>query len=404
MKTIDIIKPNIYDSFQCKGTACRKTCCAGWKITVSKSEYQDLKNKLKHVGTTILERFPQQDRSTTIYGQFVLEAEKGCPLQSGEGLCGLQISYGPEALPNVCAFFPRQGIRCGDEMHLSLTPACEKVLELLLEEDRPLEFVRQKDPLPPMPVLYLSGDKARKIWNYYVQLQEFCILLLQAREVSMDHKMVILGMGLKQIDTYYQNGELHKISGYIDRYLTMLGDSDDVTEGLHSEGVAPAILLGSFISSGTNAAAYIELTKKVMGNLKAKVQQKEGIKKADLTFSNGEYAKRRKLFSRFTERHPYFLENLMVLLFTGKRWGAIPDINHTIWEQYMYACWVYSNLKFVLTACLEEDTRDEELLDICIVLFRSWIHNEETKKNVVQHFHETGSDTPAHMAMLVQAG
>ncbi|MCI8646371.1 MAG: hypothetical protein HFE76_06110 [Firmicutes bacterium] len=52
--------------------------------------------------------------TVTINGQtyeFILE-EKGCSLQTEEGLCGLQLSMGAEALPDVCTWFPRHGSRC----------------------------------------------------------------------------------------------------------------------------------------------------------------------------------------------------------------------------------------------------------------------------------------------------
>lgn len=404
MKTIDIIKPDIYDAFQCKGGNCRRTCCAGWKITVNKSEYQDLKAKLKKSGTKILQRLPEKERNALLYGKFVLEDKKGCPLQSDEGLCQLQLSLGAEALPNVCAFFPRQGIRCGEELQVSLTPACERVLELLLERDRPLEFLRQKEELTCMPVMKVSGKEAKNMWNHYVQLQEFCILLLQAQDVSMDHRMALLGLGLHRIDQYYKEKEMHKVPAYMDRYLAMLRDSEDIIAGISSEGVDPAILLGNFAISNTASAGYPEIIKQVMEELKVTIQPKEGSKDVNLTFPKEEYAKRKERFSAFTKRHPYFLENIMVLLFTGKRWGTLPDRNHSIWEQYMYACWVYSNMKFVLTACMREDMEDEELVDICTTLFRSWIHDEGPKKRAIQHFHDTGSDTPAHMTVLVQGG
>lgn len=114
MKTIDLIKPDVYDDFQCKGAACRRTCCMGWMVTVSKAEYQDLKEKLNRSGDKILRRLPEQRRSNQLYGEFILEEGKGCPLQSEEGLCRLQLSLGPEALPDVCSFFPRKGLRCSD--------------------------------------------------------------------------------------------------------------------------------------------------------------------------------------------------------------------------------------------------------------------------------------------------
>lgn len=94
----------------------------------------------------------------------------------------------------------------------------------------------------------------------------------------------------------------------------------------------------------------------------------------------------------------------MVMLFIMKHWGAAPYAAHSIWEQYMYACWVYSNLRLAMISCMETVSSDEDLLDICVVLLRSWIHNDRPEKAAIHHFHDTGNDTPAHMAVLVQAG
>lgn len=404
MKMIDIIKPELYDRFQCKGSACRRTCCAGWKITVSKSEYQDLKNKLDHTGTKTLQRMPEESRSTLVYGEFVLD-EKGCPLQSDEGLCRLQLSFGAESLPHVCAFFPRQGIRCDDELQLSLTPACERVLELLLEGDKSLEFIRQKASFSSKPILRFTGKDAKTRWNHYIRIQEFCILLLQAKDISLDRRMSLLGLGLHQINAYYKNEEIYKVSGYIDRYFAMLNNSENIDNWFSSKTIDPAILLGNFVTSKVSSEGYGELLKRVLQELKVTVQLKEKTGDTSFTYSREEYKRRRKLFqARFTEKHPYFLENVMVMLFVGKHWASLPDDSCSIWDQYMYACWVYSNLKFVLTACIKEDMEDEELLDICVILLRGWIHNERSKQEAIKNFHETGSDTPAHMAMLVQAG
>lgn len=411
MKTIDLIKPDVYRDFQCKGTACRRTCCAGWRITVSKSEYQDLKDKLNQAGAKILQRMPAEKRSTRVYGEFVLEDQKGCPMQSDEGLCGLQLSFGPEALSDVCAFFPRKALRCGDEMQLSLTPACERVLELLMEKEGPLGFVRCKEPLPPIPAMQVSEKQKKSLWKPYIRLQEFCILLLQAEEVSLDHRMVLLGLGLHEIDSYDKNKEYHKVSGYIDRYLSMLSRTEDIRSLFSSESFSPILLLGSLLTSSANSQGYREIMDQIKEELEvtSEIQLKEGDAvdsyTAEVIYSCSlkSYEQRRKRFQRFTEGHPHFLENVMVMLFIMNSWG-MRQTSYSIWEQYMYACWVYSNLKFVLTACIKEDTTEEELLDICVVLFRSWIHNEDVKKNTVKQLHETGSDTPAHMAMLVQAG
>lgn len=403
MKTIDWIKPDIYDKFQCKGSGCRRTCCAGWRITVSKTEYQDLKRKLSQMDARILQRMPEKDRSTQVYGEFIL-GQTGCSLQTEEGLCSLQLSLGADALPSICTFFPRHGMRCGDEMQVSLTPACEAVLELLLEQETPLRFIREKEPLVSMPLRRFSGKDRELKWNSHLQLQEFCILLLQAEDTSLDQRMALLGIGLHQIDALYKKGNLRKVSGCMEHYLKLLSEAADAGALLPSESFSSTFLLGSFLSSTAFSNRYPMIVARVKKELQATVHVDKETGKPTFSYSPEAYEQKKELFRRFTGHHPFFLENLMVMLFFMKGWASLPGDAHSIWEQYMYACWVYSNLKFALTACMREDTIDEEVLDICVVLLRSWIHSEEPKKKIIKEFHDNKSDTPAHMAMLVQAG
>lgn len=229
-------------------------------------------------------------------------------------------------------------------------------------------------------------------------------MLLQAEDISLDHRMALLGLGLRQIDAYYKNKEQHKIAGYIDRYLFMLSQTEDAASLLPSERFNPLLLLQTFLSSSAHSQGYKQIQDKVKSDLQVDSQADINTGKATLSFSMKAYEQRRVLFQTFTDTHPFFLENVMVMLFTVGQWCAMPRTSHSIWEQYMYACWVYSNLKFVLTACMNEHTAEEDLVDTCVILFRSWLHNEQTKVKAINRFHETGCDTPAHMAMLIQAG
>lgn len=404
MKCIDWIKPDIYDDFQCKGSGCRRTCCAGWRITVSKSEYQDLKKKLNVAGNKTLQRLPEKNRSSLIYGELILEEQTGCSLQSDEGLCKLQLSFGKESLPDVCASFPRKGLRCREQIQVSLSPACERVLELLLEKRGPLEFVRQKKPVPSFFAVQFSGKNAEISWQRYLELQEFSILVLQAEDVSLDYRMTLLGIGLHQIDNLYKKEEVHKVSAYINQYLNMLSKIENTDALFSLESFDPALLLGTFLSIREVSAEYKEIGKRVMEELQVPLRIDEQTEMGVFSYSLDQYNRKKRIFSTFRQRYPYFLENLMVMLFVMEHWASLPKDTCSIWDQYMYACWVYSNLKLVLTACIEEDTSDQELIDICVTLFRNWIHNEQVKKKAIEQLHENGCDTPAHMAMLVQAG
>lgn len=405
MKPIDWIKPNIYDQFQCKGGTCRRTCCAGWRITVSKSEYQDLKKKLNREEAGTLQRLPEHIRSTRMYGEFILD-QKGCRLQTEEGLCGLQLSMGADALPDVCTYFPRHGARCDAELQVSLSPACEAVLELLLEQEGPLQFIRQQAPVAPIPQRSFSGAHGETKWKEHLQLQEFCLLLLQAEESSMDQRMALLGIGLHQIDMLYQKGERRKAAGYMDQYLTMLSETEDPEALLPSEHLSPVFLLGNFVASTTFdfSRRYPKVISQVERELQVTVHTNQETGKPSFSYSPEAYEQKRELFRRFTARHPYFLENLMVMLFVMKGWASLPDESHSIWNQYMYACWVYSNLKFTLTACMKENSSDNDLVDIGAVLLRSWVHGLDSMTQVLKQLHDNHTDTPAHMAMMVQAG
>ena len=47
MKKALVFKPEYYDSFSCKGSNCRQTCCGGWAITLSKEEYRKIQHYIR---------------------------------------------------------------------------------------------------------------------------------------------------------------------------------------------------------------------------------------------------------------------------------------------------------------------------------------------------------------------
>jgi hypothetical protein len=77
--------------------------------------------------------------SPEVYAEFAQTYEGRCPLLLEDGWCGLHKQCGEAALPGVCRLYPRihRG-RFGPEA--SLANSCERTLELLFENDRPLTF------------------------------------------------------------------------------------------------------------------------------------------------------------------------------------------------------------------------------------------------------------------------
>jgi hypothetical protein len=73
------------------------------------------------------------------YAEFAQTYEGRCPLLLEDGWCALHKQCGEAALPTVCRQYPRiYRSRFGPEA--SLANSCERTLELLFENDRPLTF------------------------------------------------------------------------------------------------------------------------------------------------------------------------------------------------------------------------------------------------------------------------
>ena len=132
---ITILRPDYYGRFACKCGACRATCCSGWPVSLSRSEYfrllgldvpPELRRRLD--GALRLAEAPLPERYACME-----EDERGCRLLTEEGLCSLQLACGESAPPEVCRLFPR-AVHMGQCPEVCLSAGCERTVELLTGE------------------------------------------------------------------------------------------------------------------------------------------------------------------------------------------------------------------------------------------------------------------------------
>lgn len=100
------------------------------------------------------------------------------------------------------------------------------------------------DPVASMPLQQFSASNRDAKWREHLQLQEFCLLLLQAEGISLDQRMALLGVGLHKIDEFYAKGESRNAAAYMDCYLKRLSGAEDTGTLLPSEQLSPTFLLG----------------------------------------------------------------------------------------------------------------------------------------------------------------
>ncbi len=148
--------PDYYPAFSCKCGACRTSCCQGWGISLSQSEYfrligMDCSDALRRRLDTAFHRADSPSKE-----RFVLISPKwdgDCPLHGEDGLCMLQKECGEAILPAVCRAYPR-AMRGAPVWEACISASCEHTLELLFASDEPLRFIHWEmeapENLPPL--------------------------------------------------------------------------------------------------------------------------------------------------------------------------------------------------------------------------------------------------------------
>ena len=137
MESYTYFAPEYYKDFICKTDRCRHTCCSGWRIPVSRDEY----NKL--VTMECSDDLNRRVQSTFIIPEYVSDKcyryiafnwLGNCPIQE-KGLCNLYLEKGEDFIPLVCRLFPRSLKSINGVNVACCSCSCERVVEMLMECD-----------------------------------------------------------------------------------------------------------------------------------------------------------------------------------------------------------------------------------------------------------------------------
>ena len=137
MKKTDWYIPEYYRNFTCKADRCRNTCCSGWRIPISKTEYYRLVTLdcSEELDRRIQRSFSIPETVTDERFRYVSFNWEGiCPIQE-KGLCSLHKEKGEGVLPEVCRLYPRSLKNINGHNVACCSSSCEKVVELLYEAD-----------------------------------------------------------------------------------------------------------------------------------------------------------------------------------------------------------------------------------------------------------------------------
>lgn len=128
------LQPDFYESFRCRASACRHSCCKGWEIDIDENTlelYQNLSGEWK-------EKMDADIICDDSGAHFRLTEDERCPFLQPSGLCELICAFGEDALCDICALHPRFYELVGPYELAGLGLSCEAVCDLLLAEEREL--------------------------------------------------------------------------------------------------------------------------------------------------------------------------------------------------------------------------------------------------------------------------
>lgn len=126
-----MIKPSFYDKFVCKADKCTDTCCAGWEIEIDDVSMDKYRTISSSFGKRIFDSIEFQESQPC----FKRNKDDRCVFLDEKGLCDIYSELGESFLCDICREHPRFYDEYDSVVETGLGLCCEKVCEMLFEND-----------------------------------------------------------------------------------------------------------------------------------------------------------------------------------------------------------------------------------------------------------------------------
>lgn len=396
IKKFPVTLPDIYDKFQCKGGACRNTCCQGWAISVTRGEYNKIRHRCKsEVTDTAFQRLPRKQAVDAYYANVKLTENGCCPFLDEKHLCGLQLEYGANILPLTCKQFPRllSSSSFDDTAQLGLDPSCERVLELLLEcAPNGLHFQHDTRSLNHLRGYRIYDDGL--LVEYHNDIRNLCIWLLQNRSYSLSDRMLLLGFCLQDLHKIEQSKESEKIPQWFVKWQPCTkGDAlkEVISELRGNRHLFVVNNLKSILILSRICVDFNKFLPTVQNNISFTHDE-------HFSYNIEQYEELHKQFYACFPQLDDFLENYMIMVLFRMCFRF--QNSSTVWSDYNYLCQIYSLMHFYLVVSAPRST--EALIDQLTAFSRSTVNFNAFSDATAKLMEQLQSDSLAHLAILVR--
>lgn len=127
------LSPKFMTSFNCIGSACEDTCCAGWNVDIDQDTYRKYQGvKDPELATQFKQSLvKRKDVKDSRHSASIKMSPTGsCPFLDSEKLCSIQKKLGPSFLSATCDVYPRIRSSLNDHYRFSATLSCPEAARL----------------------------------------------------------------------------------------------------------------------------------------------------------------------------------------------------------------------------------------------------------------------------------
>lgn len=389
--------PAFYLQFRCLAGQCRDDCCQNWRITCNKKDYLTIKQAKK---SPQLEELTRQAvhrlrKGSAIPGQGNTYAEfraqgQHCPFFSDKGLCSLQLECGEQTLPQVCRTFPRREIYTYTDRIAALSPACEGVLQLLWDRPEGIDFMLDELPRPDW-----RFAPPRPQYQLYPLLRERSIDILQARQFSLERRLLILGLVLEQVSREGWDLDGNAWSRRVDLLLSDPALSQPL-DSLPSNRIAFLADRLRLVWKLSDSSPFFQQAFAFVEGF-CSVQEK-----AELTFSREAYDRAQTdMGAALGRRLDAFFENLLVNIFF---YLCYPKVTtpQDVWHSFVNLCDIWALIRFSAVVGYGLNPSLEGMFHGVVMASRVSLHNELRMDALQEELFSNDSADLAHLSVLIR--
>lgn len=396
----EILIPTYFNEFSCIGASCEDTCCAGWKVSVDKESFNKYRKITGGSLAAALKSNVTRERKTpseVTYAKIKMNSNGSCTFLSDDGLCKIHSELGESFLCHTCTIYPRYFKQVEHRMEKSLGTSCPEAARLILLNPNGIDFIIQEEEIEKKDLRNPTTPP-----DFFWDIRMFAINVLQNRNASIEHRMIVLGMFLDKLSGTPKNKWAEKLPGYIASYHEILLDSEQLAlitnlpDNLSFQMDMVHKLIQYRATYGITSQRYVEC----VNDMRKGLQLVDG---GSIEESINLYKQAyNDYYTPFISEHSYILENYMVnYLFKN----TFPHNTSKLFEQYVMLVIHFMLIKLHLIGMARHYQTLSIDLSIKIIqsFSKAFEHNSRFLSDVQKELENKQYTTMAHMIVLLKS-